>query len=189
MRSTLFPDFRSLVFRRFTAAFVVGLLALGPTALAESIHRGPAPSPGHYGPSVVARVSLLNQSSSVGPATLWTPTEDGLFLALVYMVQTPPYPSACTGDLCGTVTPYFDWTDDVGTQSTENDAPPSMSFLDAPYCAHAPTTGCVDNNPNGTFVIRAKAGTPINYHIYYEFIPGASSNPTYNCFIVLEQVM
>jgi hypothetical protein len=167
---------------------------------AVSINRGTGTPPGPYYPRVVAQVSLPNQSASVGPATLYTPPEDGLFRVSVYMVETQPYPSSgcASNDTCAYITVEYQWTDDGGIQSI---------YGNAPSQAPAPEYGLTDSansvaflngirpemitpsGPGETFVVRALSGTPISYYIDYSLYPGSSSAATYSCFITVERLM
>lgn len=79
---------------------VVGVALLAVVGLAVS-----AP----YGPTVVATVTLTGQTSTSGPTTLYTPTEDGNYLVTAYV--------ASNASGAGTDTVNFSWTDEFRANS------------------------------------------------------------------------
>jgi len=108
---------------------------------------------------IVASVALTSQTASIGNTTLYTPEEDGDYLATGYL----EIPSTSHGD--GDAALYFTWQDDIQAESGSG------------IIAQYPAFGI-----SGHQVIRAKSGYAIQYHV--DFLLGANT-PWFNVFIKL----
>jgi len=145
--------------------------------------------------NIVAKVSFLNQSASISPTTIFSPSADGLFRISAYMVQVPPYPAACSIG-CGSATLSFEWTDDAGLQSQVANTNLVLDLIDAPLCALdfltqvcPPMLSAQGSIPGATFVVRSKASTQIVYSVVYGLAENVDGVPTYDLFMTVEQLM
>ncbi len=118
-------------------------------------------------PRVVARVSLTGQTGSIDTTTLLTPPKDGLFRVSAYGVPT-------VLSTFGAIYFRLNWVDDAGQEQ----------------CPYYGGEGCFVFYPYGitygadTFLVRAKAATPVTYSVFYD-----GSGAQYSLFITVEQLM
>lgn len=123
----------------------------------------------HNKPVIVARKSFRNLNSELSATTLYTPDEDGLFRASVYLETGNDDPG--TGARFSLV-----WTDDFRNQEPEGSA-------------LAIQGGAVGSEgPIGTTVLRAKRNTPITFKVVAGLDEGAVLATPYNVFVVLEEL-
>jgi len=121
-------------------------------------------------PTIVASVSLTDQTVAIPITTIVSPTADALYRISVYASVT-----SGTANFSRT---FLGWTDDVGHQGFVFQSP-------------APSTHCKDtqhfnqNNCAITTIIRAKAGTPVTYRVSPAPF-GAQVN--YDLFFTVEQL-
>ncbi len=119
-------------------------------------------------PQIVAKISLLNQTTSLPATTILTPTTNGTYRLSVYWAETVPGPNVGNWQLT------FGWTDEVGAESNGQGL-----IL---YPTKAPPFDSVQQ----TQIVRANAGTPITYTVGGL---GAVPTGTYDLFIVAEKIM
>ena len=118
-------------------------------------------------PLVIKQVFLTNQTASLGPVTLFTPTSEGLYRVSAYADVTP---SSNPGVVCGDLS----WTDESG--------PETLSSLLLDFygeCAQA------NGNPGtSSILVHAKPNQPVTISIStYDSFAGQ-----YNLFVTVEQL-
>ena len=147
----------------------VSLLLLAALAIGFATNNSTSAPPGSFfGPRVVAKVSLTNQTAAIPTTTIFTPAQTGLYRVSVVTVMTTP---GTDGNLWNVM---FNWTDDAGAEQTwlaqlfDYSTPPN----------DYPVNGYTQN----PWTFRANAGTPVQYWVY-----GAASG-TYDLFLVVERL-
>jgi hypothetical protein len=136
---------------------LIGAACFGQTATKET-----AQNPGF--PRVVARLNLLQRTKAIGPETLYTPTNSGVFRITTVMVCTIP-----NGSVTGVWKANVDWTNEVGPNSVAFDVVGTKS----------PGTGFIE------WILNASAGTPISLSTSAF---SDTSGSQYNAYIILEQL-
>ena len=144
----------------------VFVAALCFPCVAQTTANNDAERPG-YSPVIVAKKQVLNQTGTVNPVTLYTPTEDADFRISAYM-------STHSCEFKGSGFEFqllLTWTDD------------SAEWVNQEIAA----LNCNNNHEplysSGTIFIHAKAGAPIS--VWVQAIAGASGS--YDGYIVVEQ--
>ena len=113
---------------------------------------------------IVKIVHLKNQTGSIGPITLYTPQEAGLFRVSLFMVAT-----VGVGGF-GSICPYLSFTDSVG---------PGVTL--GTFCLGSDTKGNVLSNSVG--LIESVAGVPITLSVQPD---SHSAGSAYNVDVVVE---
>lgn len=113
-----------------------------------------------HGPTVVATVSLLNQSASSGAVTLYTPTTDGDFA-----IYLNCYASSNIGN--SDFRTNFLWTDELQAETDIRITGPG---------------GTGTGFKNDLVLLRATAGNPIQYSTTYN---AGTSNLHYNLYLTV----
>ncbi len=107
-------------------------------------------------PTTVARLDLPNQNSEIPVTTIFTPREDGLYRISGYLVGLN------NGNPGGSIVGRFSWADDSGAQSTNPRSVEGIgSFFGYPRSGFG-----LGIFVSSTFVIRAKANTPITFETF-----------------------
>jgi hypothetical protein len=118
---------------------------------------------------IVARVSLINRTVSEN-ATLYTPSEDGLF-------RISAYGETISSATNGGVTVSFNWKDDATSHS---------GLQSKTVFGFDVTSDAFQNYGWTTLIIRGKAGSPISSQITLSLPLGGSA--TYSVFFVVERL-
>ena len=116
-------------------------------------------------PCVVATTTLTKQAHGIPPTGLLTPTGDGTFRISAYLTTSKP-----TSADAGEWQLYFRWNDG----------------LRANHWVIATASSPGTNAGNGTVVVHAIAGQPVEYRT--AIVAGTTGGMKYDLYIVLEQL-
>jgi hypothetical protein len=151
------------------------LLAAFGLAAARSTNTSSSPA----SPTIVATVSLPNQTAPLSSTVLFTPDTTGIFRVTTYMTEVVPL----THDGGYVWTYHLGWTDDAGKESG-NGSNGLMVLLtrQTPPSAWAGTP-----SPGLTSIVEAVGGAPITFSMSKA---GSVNGPsTYSLYITVEQLM
>lgn len=115
-------------------------------------------------PLVVNNTGLINQVSSIGQSTIYTPKTDGVYLITLYQTIT-------SVGTAGTLSNNIYWTDDWSAKSTVGAS--SLSLTSS------------NSFSNGINYIQAKGGTPIQFSTS---LNGALGSPQYSIYLTVEKL-
>jgi hypothetical protein len=156
----------------YKALCVVALL-LATFALTSGSKFADASPSGLPSPVIVAKGKLPNQTAGIPTTTIFTPTQDGLFRASLYMTQV------ATGSSAVGWAYYVSWVDDAGAESAypisvgTNQVPPS-AWGNSGY-----------GNGGTILTFEAKAGQPVTYSVLYS---GSGDGGTYSLYYTIERL-
>ena len=151
---------------------VVAILLLPTFALGQ--RRNSAPTTSYASPQIVARGKFPNQTAPILTATIFTPTQTGLYRLSVYATISKADPNSRA------YWAYtFNWTDDSGVQSQ-----PQLLIGYAPNLGQFYYQGGI--TLGGTSMpFEAKAGTPITHDVTQYYGP---DNSAYSLYYTLERL-
>ena len=118
-----------------------------------------------FGSTFIGKVSLINQTSSQGPITIYTTPNNGQYLVSAYQVVSQ-------ASTAGTLSTSIQWNDETGTSQSQTPAS-NLSLV---------TLGSFTN---GESFIDAKSGTPIKYQ---STLSGITGTPKYDLFITVTKL-
>jgi hypothetical protein len=155
------------------------LLAAFGLAAARSTNTSSSPA----SPTIVATVSLPNQTAPLPSTVLFTPDTTGLFRVTAYMTEVVPLTNNGSVD---TWIYHLGWTDDAGKESGNGQH--GIMLLQTnltPPSAWAATLNT--SSPGLTSIVEAVGGAPVTFSMSKA---GSVNGPsTYSLYITVEQLM
>jgi hypothetical protein len=162
-------------------SIAVLLVAFGLVA-ARSTGTTPASTP--TSPTIVASVSLPNQTAPIPSTVLFTPSATGLFRVTAYMTEVVPFTS--NGSYYTWIY-HLGWTDDAGKESGNGrNGIMVLQTQQTPPSAWAATSSTF--SPGLTSIVEAVGGAPITFSISKG--AGTVNGPsTYSLYVTVEQLI
>jgi len=128
------------------------------------------------GPTVIARLSLKNQTVPIPTTTIFIPKADGLYRLSVYMTVT-------TADLTSSSfwSANVNWTDEAGAEQ-KTMLLYGISYSSPPNAAFITNDGSLSGP---VITMQAKADTPVTFCVTQN---GSTDNSAYAVFIAAERL-
>ena len=127
-------------------------------------------------PTIVASIALTNQTATIPPTTVFTPTQTGLYRLSVYMTQTVSVPRSTSEWRYNLA-----WVDDAGVEGTGFYGVISVSTAKTPPSAWGSSNG---TSPGNVAIFQAIAGQPVTYSVLCNKAGGA-----YSLYFTVEQLI